>query len=643
MKLPFLLNSIARASSASDIERVFSKLLRVLPQLDGSQVSNALNLLSKKEVEPPVESWKHASILLLGNGLPKIPNGESVSQRTTHLHRNGEVEPNLKTAAGSSMVVKWANSYNPNRSRDTNVESVGCVDRGGIPSVLSSYSIRDAIIILNAFSKVDIMPPKLMSTVIDIVMKSFNKLDPHELSTVVHALGKYGMVDEVDALLKNNQDIIDKGTMHECDYSMILRFLFLNRDKLKETRVFDRLVGMIDSKCDAMSDKSMAILVNSLGRCGTDEKEILPLLTPVIVKRLGNGAFNAMCISQIANGVARLNHLDHDLMSAISRRTCDDLNQFNTRCKVTVMNAFHKLGHFNSELFSVLVTNLTSSHEDMTPQCIANTISAVSHFSNRIPRVGVVALFKALCHQLSQIQSLQQFTMQNQVNILNGLSKVGIHDDEVYGRLGNNIMQATQHLKPIDVACILNAFARARMAHAVVTYLCEQIGTYITDMKAQELSCCFNAVNNIRNHESCSEDKSGHSTWVSAVNVMANHLTRNPEIISRFRPLDTRLTIVSLAGCGILDHALYARLLGHLEGNLRRASMWDLVSIFSALVKVGYVIDTSLLDAIERSLSHIGICKDRGRDDMAALRLSIEHMGLQHPLSSKLACYIEAN
>ncbi|GIX61980.1 uncharacterized protein BcabD6B2_14150 [Babesia caballi] len=639
MKLPFLLNNAARAASASEVESVFSKLLKVLPQLEGAQVSNILNLLSKKDVKQRQGAWTSVSKLLLAAGRlqsnreGRCPDVDVHDHVAAYDHARFGQRDTRSMAAKPSAAVKCRGG-SAGCGHDTRSE-----DGGSNLSLLATYDTRDVVIILNAFSKVDIMPPELIGAVVEIVKRHLNQIGAHELSKTLHTLGKHGLVGDVNAVLKGSSQGFDEGKMDEKDYSMILQTLMLNKHELKDASVLDRLVGIIDRKCEGMSDKSMAILVNSLGRFGKDERNILPLIVPLIVKRMESESFDPMCVAQVANGIARLKVVNRELMATIAKRTCDAKDSFSTRCKVTVLNAFHKLDVYDAELLEVMVANLTSAHSDMTPQCIANTIAAVAHFSGRMRLEGITRLFEALCRSLSEFESLRSFTMQNQVNILNGLSKVGVVYGEVFKRIGDNMLNTKTQIKAIDAAMILNAFSRVKMTHPVVTHLCRNLPGYLHEMKPQELTCCINSVNQIRKFTFSAQNQAEECPYMKALNTLASHLVSDSSVIPRFRPLDVRLAIVNLVDCGIGDRPLYARLLQHLEAQVHRASLWDLVCIFSAMAKTGHVVEASLLDAVEASLEQIGACKDRAQSDAGKLRNAMDQMGLKHPLSDKLARY----
>lgn len=633
MKLPFLLNSAAKASSVREIESVFLKFLKILPDLDGSQVSNVFNLLSKKDVKQPLECWSRAADALVS---PFHLNEGEYGSRVSHADRGNISEQRHCQANDDKNISHMTEGRIGGIPYRNNHEETGEAKENHY-SILSGYDVRDGIIILNAFSKVEVVTPNLVRTVVNKVMESTDKLESRELSSIVHALGKRGMMKDVSKLIRSNPEVVEGCTKGELDYSMILRVMMLNRDRLKGYEGFEKIVSMLDKKCVHMSDKSMAILVNSLARFGRDDLDMVYLLTPLITRRLRNGAFTAMCISQIANGIARLNRVDRELMSEIAKRTCSNLSEFDTRCKVTILNAFHKLNHFNEELFALLVPDLTVNNEDMTPQCIANTISAVAHFSKRITHEDIMALFNALSDRVLRFPSLQQFTIQNQVNILNGLSKVGIYRDDIYEHLADNMIDATNNMKSIDVACIVNAFARASKDHELLHYICKNIGKYLESMKPQELTCVLNSMNKLR--KDVGKDESGQDKWVFAIDQVTKHMIRNPEVLGKFRPLDVRLSIMCLSDCCTVGNPLYDKLLQQLEANIPRASMWDLVCIFSALNKVNYVVDVTFLDVLAKSLKHIGTCKDRGSRDAEALRMLIEQMGHMHSISEALTKY----
>ncbi|GFE52709.1 hypothetical protein BaOVIS_001130 [Babesia ovis] len=631
MKLPFLLNSATRSSSASDVEGILLKLAKVIPQLEGPQVSNILNILSKKDVDHNQGSWNRVSNALLSRQGNQSINVDGCRGCKNDGHLNNPI-----TLAG--------NNIDRSISTDIGFKDIPNIAKGdprspddiaNISSVLYTYDIKDVIIILNAFSKVGFMPKEFMNVVVQIVTRHMNIIGGHELSSLVHSLGKHGMIDDVKKILEGYLNL-DEGYINEQDYSMIVSTLVLNQDKLGKNPEFNKLLETIDNKCGSMSDQSIAILVNSLGKFGRDEKGLLPMLVPIIIKRLNNASFDPLSISQIANGIARLGFLNTELMKAIALRTSSDLSKFTTRCKVTILNAFHKLNCFDSTLFKNLISDLTTHNADMTPQCIANTVAAVSHFSGKIAHGDILQLFNALHQRICMMESLRLFTMQNQVNILNGFSKIGIHDMELYQRIGDNVLVTKDQLKPIDVAIILNAFSRAKHSHAVVIYLCQNLKGYLSGMKTQELSCCVASINTLR--KCTSETNTGDtSIWMTAMETLRFHLSQSPDIISSFRPLDIRLVIVSLADCNIVDHAIYSALLQCLELEIRRSSMWDLLCVFSSLAKVRYSVDTSLLDAIESSFSKIGKCKHRGMADAKALRSVIEQMGINHPLIDKLS------
>ncbi|CDR96256.1 hypothetical protein, conserved [Babesia bigemina] len=637
MKLPFLLNSAARASSAGELDSVFSKLLKAIPHLEGVQVSNILNVLSKKDVEHRKESWLRVSAQLLSTNAKQWARGG--------IHRQGGAGNQLNNQKPlqqdtPSTILTSINATNASSSNQNDNECSFSRRITGLPSVLANYDIRDVIIILNAFSKVGVMPPELMQAVIRIVMLHLNRLGSQELSKMLHTMGKHGMLDDVNAVLKKHRRGIEECITDERDYSMALRVVMLNQDKLKDSDALNVLVGVIDNKCKEMSDKSLAILVNSIGRYGRDERGMMPLLAPLIIKRLRSGGFDPMSISQMANGVARVSFLNVQLMDEIARRVVENIELFSTRCKVTILNAFHKLRYFDSKLFDAVVTDLTSSNADMTPQCIANTISATAHFNKKMRAESVIGLYKALCHRISHFESLQSFTMQNQVNILNGLSKVGIEDHKLYNRFGNNILNTSEHLKPIDVAIVLNAFSRAGMVHGIVLRLCQNIGDYLSGMKVQELTCSLNSINGLRKCSNSLQREIDDTTWTSAMNAIANHMMKEADSISDFRPLDIRLSIVSLAESSIVNEPLYSMLLDCLASKMKLASMWDLVCVFSGLHKVGYAVNSRLLDAVEASLECIAPGKGRGHNDANALRDIIQRMSLNHSLIEKLAEYV---
>ncbi|ORM42122.1 uncharacterized protein BXIN_0695 [Babesia sp. Xinjiang] len=637
MKLPFLLNTASRACSTSDVEGLLSKLERVISRLDGPQVSNILNLLSKKDVEHSKTSWTRISRALLARPVQRKAPENNCREWSAHGHDTDQLHHQF-APADDTVVTLNLNKVSCSYNYAENKESHRSDDKNRLSSALCTYDIKDVIIILNAFSKVGVVPPELMVAVVEIVVKQLNAIGSHEISTLIHTLGKHGMIDDLKAVLDGCKTVDDRS-LNEHDYSMILTALILNESKLKKSFAFDKLVGVIDSKCESMSDKSIAILVNSLAKFGKDERGILLLLVPLIIKRFRDGSFDPMSVSQIANGVARLDLLNPELMTAIAQRIRCDKNNFSTRCKVTILNAFHKLNFFDSKLFEDLVADLTSCNADMTPQCVANTVAAVAHFSDKMRHKDLLPLLKALYHRVCMMKSLRRFTMQNQANILNGFSKIGLHDKEIYMLLGDNMLGMKGQLKSIDVAIILNAFARAKVMHNIVAYLCENLQDYLAGMKAQELTCCIASLNRLRKCDIEAGDCDDSCTWMSAINAIKSFLVLYPNVIHTFRPLDVRLTMTVFSDCGIVDHGLYTMLLERLEEDLRRASMWDVVCVLSSLVNTGYVVNTRFLDAVEASLPFIGKCKNRARGDANAMRNTIERMQVKHSLLDKLAQY----
>ncbi|GBE62731.1 hypothetical protein, conserved [Babesia ovata] len=634
MKLPFLLNSAARASSVGELENVFGKLLKAIPHLEGVQVSNILNALSKKDVPHRKESWLEVSARLLAEDSRQCARGDS-QIGVIAGNQLGNQKPLRQNA--SSTIQTLHNATNGSSSSLGNNECSFSGRITGASSLLASYDIRDVTIILNAFSKVGVMPPELMQTVINIVMSHVNRLGGQELSKMIHTMGKHGMIDDLNAVLNRHGRGLEDCLANERDYSMALRVVMLNQDKLKGSDAFNVLVGVIDSKFKEMSDTSLAILVNSIGRYGKDERGIMPLLAPIIIKRLRSGAFDYMSIAQIANGVARVSFLNVQLMDAIVQRVTENIHFFTARCKVSILNAFHKLRFFNFKLFDALMLDLTFANADMTPQCIANTISATAYFYKRMRTEGLFDLYKALCRRISYYESLQSFNMQNQVNILNGLSKVGFEDRKLYSRFGDNILNTNAHVSPMDVAVLLNAFARAKMVHGLAVHLCKNIANYIYSMKPQEVTCSLNSINALRKCSDSCKHEIDDTVWTSAIRAIVDYMMKEIDFVSSCRPLDVRLTIVSLAESGIVNRDLYSMLLNCLGTKIKFASMWDLVCLFSALHKVGYAVDTKLLDAVEESLECIAEGKARIHSDVKALHNILTKKYPNHTLISRLA------
>ncbi|EDO07600.1 hypothetical protein BBOV_III000330 [Babesia bovis T2Bo] len=634
MKLPFLLNSALKANSLKDVEAIIRKLEKLIPKLQGAQVSNVLNILSKKEIEHDKTSWFRLLRVLLPDG--NLKNTANSDIFTLESDNQGQNHLNSRIAVLNENTEISNNGHykNDHHVGKGGYEYNGDARRNIPSSPLYTYEIKDVIIVLNAFAKVDVLPAEFMQVIIDIVKIHISTIGSREISTLVHRFGKHNMIDHANIVLENYRNTTE-CLENETDYSMMLTTLLLNKEKLKSSTAYNELIESIDAKSAFMSDKSLAILVNSLAKSGHDEHGILTLLVPLITRRCRTSSFDSMAISQIANGVARLNYLDEDLMKEIALRSCQDISKFSTRCKVTILNAFHKLNVFNYGLFKTLIRDLESCNTEMTPQCIANTVAAVAYFSRKLDREDIIPLFKALHRKVCMMKSLEHFTIQNQVNILNGFSKVGIYDPEIYNRISSNIMLHMENIKPIDLAIMLNVFARAKHIHPLAIHLCENVENYLCGMKPQEITCCISSINQLRNISVKSKMDSEH-IWVTGIRSIKGFLCMEPNLIACFRPLDIRLVIVSLSESGIVDQTLYALLLRRLEHEARNATIWDLVCIFSSLIKDKYPVEVTLLDAIDASLPFIGKCKRRGKADMETLKRVIEQMGISHPLIDKL-------
>ncbi|EKX73129.1 conserved hypothetical protein [Theileria equi strain WA] len=445
MVLPFLVRSVASSHTKKDVEVVFTKLLKALPELEGSIVANSLNLLSKKEISQPTFHWRKIADILTEN-----------TSRVKHESKN-------KTT-----------------------------------TLIHNYTANEICIILNAFAKINCVHHGLLNTSVKIIMDQIREVHTASICNVIHSLGKFGEISFIKDIVKKlvacsgpsartfpgkskkiggynsvntmswDSKTIQKlvGNFNEKDFSMILRVLLLNNDKLGTDNMVNDLLSSLATKCENLTDQTIAILVNSIAYYGQDNNGLLYVLSPIISLRLKNSGFTPQCIAQIANGYARLDVRDEVLFGALSDRVCKDNDKFSVRVIVNVLNAHAKLSIYDEKLFGLCVKKLEKRVKEMTPQCVGNTISAYSKFSGLIDRSKLQNFFNILCKYIEELDCFDNFIPQNYVNILDGLTRLEAYSQKLFLKFAASIIPLKDKLNHVDVKSLLFSIYHCKLIHS---------------------------------------------------------------------------------------------------------------------------------------------------------------------------------
>ncbi|KAK2195859.1 hypothetical protein BdWA1_002457 [Babesia duncani] len=554
MKLPFILNSVAGARTGKEIDQIFSKLLKVLHSLEGHQISHCLNILSKKNVEHSRTLWLKAAELLTDGRVNKNYNVAA-----KHIHEKG---------------------------------------------IISTYDVKDACIILNAFANVDVMCMRLINATTSVILDHIRNVHISDICKVIHSLGKFKKSEPLTKIicavsqaygkklnrnggnsLKDAESFIRQ--MNERDFSMFLRACLLNNKKEYISDLSSSIRQFLSTNSTALSDQSIAILVNSLARYGRDDNGLLLILSPIITTRLKQGSFTSQCIAQISNGYSRLGIRDTELLETLAKRMEGNISNYSVRSIINCLNAMCNLSYYHHGLFTAAAINLEGRVTEMTPQCIGNVVASYSKYYHLAHRKSVSILFRNIARHLETIQSFDSFVPQNYANILNGLSKSQIDAPGCFVKLAGEIVKLQKHLNALDISILLNAYARVKLViPELLDCLCSKIKCIIHQLKPLEFSGTLNSLTILYDVLKSTEASCNTSTIIlDAINLMKDSLTA--ELINKFRCLDVRLVLNSLARSNIIHVQIYDMLLEQLIPNSNYLSLVDISNVTNVYFKFG--------------------------------------------------------
>eukprot|EP00931_Biecheleriopsis_adriatica_P057884 TRINITY_DN34375_c0_g1_i1.p1 TRINITY_DN34375_c0_g1~~TRINITY_DN34375_c0_g1_i1.p1 ORF type:complete len:482 (-),score=101.61 TRINITY_DN34375_c0_g1_i1:67-1512(-) len=238
------------------------------------------------------------------------------------------------------------------------------------PSQLTNFSI--------AVSELGVGPEDdmLLDKMAQATVRKMYSLTPSMTAAILRAFAKLDLYDRKvfnGAVRKAAPDIGALGASDIDD----MAFAFMRFD-LRNEAILGPLALATSWKADKMSADTLSSVLWSFGQLGYRQDRMLEVSVRELKKHLEKSTLPPTVLGRSLVSLAKLEHLDEDLMRAVSAYTTERLDEFAASSLTDVLWAFATLKFEDAELTDALCARSLQMVSDFEPADISKAVGAIA-------------------------------------------------------------------------------------------------------------------------------------------------------------------------------------------------------------------------------------------------------------------------